>query len=121
MTLNTITRIVMMMMLLIMMLMMLMLILLFCYCGSRLVALAKELFPEEVENARILLRAVDLSDPHEWFPLARLRKRKIIYHGGKTYLIFTVFIFIDDQNFHVFVTALSMTMHASTYLHVLRC
>ncbi|CAM9156307.1 unnamed protein product, partial [Sphacelaria rigidula] len=31
-----------------------------------------------------LLRAVDLSDPHEWFPLARLRKRKIIYHGGPT-------------------------------------
>lgn len=53
----------------------------------RLTALAKDLFPQEVENARILLEAVDLSNPHEWFPLARLRKRKIIYHGGNFQLV----------------------------------
>jgi ATP-dependent RNA helicase SUPV3L1/SUV3 len=26
----------------------------------------------------------DLTVPHEWFPLTRLTKRKIIFHGGPT-------------------------------------
>lgn len=50
---------------------------------KRLVELAHEYFPEELENHERIARIVDLRDPQHWYPLARLRKRRIIYHGGK--------------------------------------
>eukprot|EP00904_Undaria_pinnatifida_P008122 jgi/Undpi1/443/HiC_scaffold_1.g00439.m1 len=50
----------------------------------RLVELAQENFPEELENHERIARIVDLRDPQHWYPLARLRKRRIIYHGGPT-------------------------------------
>lgn len=49
---------------------------------DRIAQLAEEHFPHEVESARIMFEATDLTNPHEWYPLARLRKRRIIYHGG---------------------------------------
>ena len=30
------------------------------------------------------MRAVDLSSPHEWYPVARSLHRRIIYHAGPT-------------------------------------
>ena len=54
-----------------------------CSMGERLVELAQEHFPEELENQGRIARIVDLRDPQHWYPLARLRKRRIIYHGGK--------------------------------------
>lgn len=30
------------------------------------------------------MRAVDLSSPHEWYPVARSLRRRIIYHAGPT-------------------------------------
>jgi len=37
-----------------------------------------------VESHRTLSTATDLRVPHEWYPKARLMKRKIIFHGGPT-------------------------------------
>lgn len=37
-----------------------------------------------VESHRTLSSATDLRVPHEWYPKARLMKRKIIFHGGPT-------------------------------------
>lgn len=37
-----------------------------------------------VESNQLLARISDMRLPHEWYPLARLMKRKIIYHGGPT-------------------------------------
>lgn len=48
----------------------------------RLVRLAKKKFPEEIEVAKKMNAIVDLRNPHQAYPLARLRKRRIIYHGG---------------------------------------
>lgn len=49
---------------------------------DRIAQLAEEHYPHEVASARIMFEATDLAKPHEWYPLARLRKRRIIYHGG---------------------------------------
>lgn len=53
-----------------------------CAVLVRLVRLAKEKFPEEIEAAKKMNAIVDLRNPHQAYPLARLRKRRIIYHGG---------------------------------------
>lgn len=37
-----------------------------------------------IERYRILDAQTDLTKPHEWYPYARLGKRKIFYHGGPT-------------------------------------
>ena len=37
-----------------------------------------------IERYRILDAQTDLTKPHEWYPYARLSRRKIIYHGGPT-------------------------------------
>eukprot|EP00752_Nemacystus_decipiens_P012450 g11031.t1 len=50
----------------------------------RMVRLAQEKFPEEIEVAKKINGIVDLRNPHQSYPLARLRKRRIIYHGGPT-------------------------------------
>ena len=39
---------------------------------------------ETIESNKTLLETTDLRIPHEWYPYARLMKRKIIYHGGPT-------------------------------------
>jgi hypothetical protein len=41
-------------------------------------------YADEISSHRILVNHTDLRIPHEWYPLARLTKRKIIYHGGPT-------------------------------------
>lgn len=41
-------------------------------------------FRDSIVSYKALCNISDLRVPHEWFPLARLRKRKIIYHGGPT-------------------------------------
>ncbi len=38
----------------------------------------------DVAATTILTTHSDLTIPHEWYPLARLMKRKVIYHGGPT-------------------------------------
>ncbi|CAM9111780.1 unnamed protein product [Scytosiphon promiscuus] len=50
----------------------------------RLIELAQSNFHEEMECSRHLDSLVDLRNPHRAFPMARLRKRRIIYHGGPT-------------------------------------
>ncbi|CAM9514324.1 unnamed protein product, partial [Hapterophycus canaliculatus] len=50
----------------------------------RLIELAQSSFPEEIEDNKRLDSMVDLRNPHHAFPMARLRKRRIIYHGGPT-------------------------------------
>eukprot|EP00903_Cladosiphon_okamuranus_P012800 g11963.t1 len=50
----------------------------------RLVHLAQAQFPEEIEVTKKMNAIVDLRNPHQAYPLARLRKRRIIYHGGPT-------------------------------------
>lgn len=52
----------------------------------RLVELAHEDFPEEMKNSKRTAQITDLRDPHRWYPLARLKKRRIIYHGGDVML-----------------------------------
>lgn len=37
-----------------------------------------------IEQYRIVDAQTDLTKPHEWYPRARLDRRKIIYHGGPT-------------------------------------
>ena len=37
-----------------------------------------------IERYRILDAQTDLTKPHDWYPRARLDRRKIIYHGGPT-------------------------------------
>lgn len=39
---------------------------------------------EIIKANHVLAQTSDLSLPHEWYPYARLTKRKIIYHGGPT-------------------------------------
>lgn len=39
---------------------------------------------ETISANKTLLETTDLRIPHEWYPYARLMKRKIIYHGGPT-------------------------------------
>lgn len=37
-----------------------------------------------VESNKMLINTSDMRLPHEWYPYARLMKRKIIFHGGPT-------------------------------------
>lgn len=39
-----------------------------------------------LNNCQQMLRSIsaDMERPQEWYPAARLMKRKIIYHGGPT-------------------------------------
>lgn len=46
--------------------------------------LATEKYAQDVALVKALLSASDLRVPHEWYPQARLRKRRFIYHGGPT-------------------------------------
>jgi hypothetical protein len=39
---------------------------------------------EEISAYAMMTTTSDLRVPHEWYPVTRLRKRKIIYHGGPT-------------------------------------
>ena len=39
---------------------------------------------DSIAAYKTLLETTDLRIPHEWYPYARLMKRKIIYHGGPT-------------------------------------
>ncbi|CAN0273636.1 unnamed protein product, partial [Ectocarpus sp. 8 AP-2014] len=50
----------------------------------RLVELAQESYADEIEATKRMDSIVDLRNPQQGFPLARLRKRRIIYHGGPT-------------------------------------
>lgn len=50
---------------------------------NRLIKLAQENFADQIELTKRMDDIVDLRNPQHAFPLARLRKRKIIYHGGK--------------------------------------
>ncbi|CAM9984594.1 unnamed protein product [Ectocarpus sp. 13 AM-2016] len=50
----------------------------------RLVELAQESYADEIEATKRVDSIVDLRNPQQGFPLARLRKRRIIYHGGPT-------------------------------------
>lgn len=38
----------------------------------------------DIKSFQTLCNTSDLRIPHEWYPAARLMKRKIIYHGGPT-------------------------------------
>jgi ATP-dependent RNA helicase SUPV3L1/SUV3 len=37
-----------------------------------------------IREHQLLLNTTDMRLPHEWYPYARLMKRKIIFHGGPT-------------------------------------
>lgn len=37
-----------------------------------------------IKEHQLLLNTTDMRLPHEWYPYARLMKRKIIFHGGPT-------------------------------------
>jgi hypothetical protein len=39
---------------------------------------------EKAAAAKMLASSADLRMPHEWYPYARLMRRKIVYHGGPT-------------------------------------
>jgi len=41
-------------------------------------------FAPEVAAYRALVRSADLSVPHEWYPLARGLRRRLVYHAGPT-------------------------------------
>jgi ATP-dependent RNA helicase SUPV3L1/SUV3 len=41
-------------------------------------------YEEEFEASKQLSQITDLTMPHEWFPEARLLKRKVFYHMGPT-------------------------------------
>jgi len=47
-------------------------------------AAADSEFKAELVRARKLRACSDMERPHEWYPAARLMKRKIVYHGGPT-------------------------------------
>lgn len=50
-----------------------------------LVARAAEVyFGEDVSTARAMRDTADLRQPHQWYPLARSMKRRIVYHAGPT-------------------------------------
>ncbi len=47
------------------------------------------------------MKTVDLTKPHQWYPMARALQRRIIYHAGptnsgKTYAALQVLIFHDE-------------------------
>jgi hypothetical protein len=41
-------------------------------------------FAADLLRERALRRCSDMAAPHEWYPAARLMRRKVIYHGGPT-------------------------------------
>jgi ATP-dependent RNA helicase SUPV3L1/SUV3 len=49
-----------------------------------IIQLATTQFPDDIVLYKSLLSASDLRVPSEWYPQARLRKRRFIYHGGPT-------------------------------------
>ncbi len=63
--------------------------------GSRLVEMKDKMFSLMLAHAqrdlapqitayKTLCNTSDLRIPHEWYPAARIMKRKVIYHGGPT-------------------------------------
>ena len=36
------------------------------------------------DHIRDLVKTVDLTKPHQWYPMARALQRRIIYHAGPT-------------------------------------
>ena len=54
-----------------------------------------------VRAVRDLVKTVDLTKPHQWYPMARALQRRIIYHAGptnsgKTYAALQVTSFVLD-------------------------
>ena len=45
---------------------------------------AEKVLAEVINAYQTLCETSDLRIPHEWYPYARLMKRKVIYHGGPT-------------------------------------
>lgn len=41
-------------------------------------------FAQLIAEHKLLSQMTDMRLPHEWYPYARLMKRKIVYHGGPT-------------------------------------
>lgn len=41
-------------------------------------------FKDSIALHNTLCNMTDLRAPHEWYPMTRMRKRKVIYHGGPT-------------------------------------
>lgn len=60
----------------------------FLYCKQMLFDLllkkAETQLKEVIDTNRVLAMTSDLRIPHEWYPHARIMKRKIFYHGGPT-------------------------------------
>jgi len=54
------------------------------YLGKVLIKGSENDLAEEIASLKALCTFSDLRLPHEWYPLARLRKRKIYFHGGPT-------------------------------------
>lgn len=46
--------------------------------------LCEDEFATDIASYNAMLTFSDLRAPHEWFPMARLIKRKIVFHGGPT-------------------------------------
>lgn len=51
---------------------------------SAILSITHDNFSEDMKLYKSVLSASDLRVPHDWYPAARLRKRRIIYHGGPT-------------------------------------
>ena len=51
--------------------------------SSMLAHAQRDLLPQ-ISAYRTLCNTSDLRIPHEWYPAARIMKRKIVYHGGPT-------------------------------------
>lgn len=49
-----------------------------------ILVIAADKFAPDIALVKAMLSASDLRVPHEWYPEARLRKRRFIYHGGPT-------------------------------------
>ncbi len=60
----------------------------FLYCKQMLFDLllkkAEVSLKDVMDTNKVLAMASDLRIPHEWYPHARIMKRKIFYHGGPT-------------------------------------
>eukprot|EP00981_Chlorochromonas_danica_P014848 scaffold9105_cov169-Ochromonas_danica.AAC.5 len=50
----------------------------------QMVSMMKAELSNVMETNKLLSNCVDFTFPHEWYPHARLMKRKIYYHGGPT-------------------------------------
>ena len=57
---------------------------LYDFIFDRLILRAQEELKSEINSNEALSISSDLRIPHEWYPYARIMRRKIIYHGGPT-------------------------------------